>query len=71
MRCAASGCTPHVVERAPRLMSQQLDEAGGALLSRMVAELGIAVHVDVGTDVDRAEAATTEALRVAAQRRHR
>lgn len=44
------GMTPHVVERSPRLMAQQLDEAGGALLNRMVSELGIVVHVDVGTD---------------------
>ncbi|OPX08141.1 nitrite reductase large subunit NirB [Mycobacterium sp. AT1] len=44
------GMTPHVVERSPRLMAQQLDEAGGALLNRMVGELGIVVHVDVGTD---------------------
>ncbi|GAB7066815.1 nitrite reductase large subunit [Mycobacterium hodleri] len=44
------GMTPHVVERSPRLMSQQLDEAGGALLRRMVSALGIVVHVDVGTD---------------------
>jgi nitrite reductase (NADH) large subunit len=34
---------------APRLMAQQLDEAGGALLGRMIADLGIAVHVGVGT----------------------
>jgi nitrite reductase (NADH) large subunit len=45
-----SGLCAHIVERAPRLMNQQLDEAGGALLGRMVAELGIAVHTDVGTD---------------------
>ena len=44
------GLQPHVVERAPRLMCQQLDVAGGALLQRMVTELGITVHVDVGTD---------------------
>ena len=44
------GMTPHVVEMAPRLMAQQLDEAGGALLARMVGELGIAVHVGVGTE---------------------
>lgn len=44
------GMTPHVVERSPRLMAQQLDEAGGALLNRMVGELGIVVHVDVGTN---------------------
>jgi nitrite reductase (NADH) large subunit len=44
------GITPHIVERAPRLMAQQVDQAGGALLARMIAELGIAVHLDVGTD---------------------
>ena len=44
------GLQTHVVEMAPRLMAQQLDEAGGALLARMIGELGIAVHVDVGTD---------------------
>ena len=44
------GLQAHIVERSPRLMSQQIDEAGGALLSRMIAELGIAVHTDVGTD---------------------
>src|SRR3954466_10290821 len=43
------GLTPHVVEMAPRLMAQQLDEAGGALLGRMVTELGIDVHTGVGT----------------------
>jgi len=44
------GLSPHIVERAPRLMSQQLDEAGAALLNRMISSLGIAVHLDVGTD---------------------
>jgi nitrite reductase (NADH) large subunit len=43
------GLRPHVVERFPRLMSQQLDEAGGALLNRMVGALGITTHLDVGT----------------------
>ena len=38
------GLRTHVVEMAPRLMAQQLDEAGGALLGRMIGELGIAVH---------------------------
>ncbi len=46
----AFGLVAHIVERAPRLMNQQVDEAGGALLSRMITDLGIAVHVDVGTD---------------------
>jgi nitrite reductase (NADH) large subunit len=44
------GMAPHVVERFPRLMGQQLDEAGGALLNRMVSALGITTHLDVGTD---------------------
>ena len=44
------GMTPHVVERLPRLMAQQLDQAGGALLNRMIGSLGIAVHLDVGTE---------------------
>lgn len=44
------GLRPHVVEMAPRLMAQQLDEAGGALLGRMVTELGITVHTGVGTE---------------------
>ena len=43
------GLRTHVVEMAPRLMAQQLDEAGGGLLGRMIADLGIAVHVGVGT----------------------
>ena len=30
-------------------MAQQLDEAGGALLGRMISELGISVHTGVGT----------------------
>ncbi len=44
------GLSAHVVERSPRLMAQQLDEAGGTLLSRMIGELGITVHTDVGTE---------------------
>ncbi|MGH3961048.1 nitrite reductase large subunit NirB [Mycobacterium sp.] len=44
------GLQTHIVEMTPRLMAQQLDEAGGALLGRMIADLGIAVHVDVKTD---------------------
>lgn len=44
------GLQTHIVELAPRLMVQQLDEAGGALLGRMIADLGIAVHLDVKTD---------------------
>ncbi|MDT5267006.1 MAG: nitrite reductase large subunit [Mycobacterium sp.] len=44
------GLHAHIVERAPRLMNQQLDEAGAALLRRMIGGLGISVHLDVGTD---------------------
>ena len=44
------GLRTHIVERAPRLMSQQVDEAGGALLNRMITELDISVHVDTGTE---------------------
>ena len=44
------GLQTHVVEMMPRLMAQQIDEAGGALLARMVSELGIAIHVGTGTE---------------------
>ncbi|MCV7097924.1 nitrite reductase large subunit NirB [Mycobacterium kubicae] len=44
------GLQTHVVEMMPRLMAQQIDEAGGALLARMVTELGINVHVGTGTE---------------------
>jgi nitrite reductase (NADH) large subunit len=44
------GLRTHVVEMMPRLMAQQVDEAGGALLGRMIGELGIILHVGVGTE---------------------
>ncbi len=44
------GLRAHVVERAPRLLNQQLDDAGGALLNRMIGGLGIDIHLDVATD---------------------
>ncbi|WP_082959526.1 nitrite reductase large subunit NirB [Mycobacterium sp. E2462] len=44
------GLRTHVVEMMPRLMAQQIDEAGGALLARMVGDLGIEVHVGTGTE---------------------
>ncbi len=47
------GLHAHVVEMAPRLMAQQLDEAGGALLSRIIADLGITVHTGVSTEAIR------------------
>ncbi|QIX51163.1 nitrite reductase large subunit NirB [Rhodococcus sp. DMU1] len=43
------GMTPHVVEFAPRLMPLQVDEGGGALLARLVTDLGLTVHTGVGT----------------------
>ena len=46
----AFGLRTHVVEMAPHLMAAQLDEAGGALLSRMIKGLGIEVHTGVGTE---------------------
>lgn len=44
------GVQPVVVERAPRLMAQQLDQGGGAVLARLIADLGIDVRVDTGTE---------------------
>lgn len=44
------GLQTHVVEMMPRLMAQQIDEGGGALLAKMIGELGIAVHVGTGTE---------------------
>ncbi len=43
------GLSPHVVEMAPRLMPVQVDEAGGALLRRLVCDLGLHVHTGVST----------------------
>ncbi|CAJ1586296.1 nitrite reductase large subunit NirB [[Mycobacterium] wendilense] len=45
------GLDAHVVERSSRLMSQQVDEAGGALLGTMISKLGITVHTEVGTEM--------------------
>jgi nitrite reductase (NADH) large subunit len=43
------GLSPHVVEMAPRLMPVQVDEGGGALLRRLVEELGVSVHLGTST----------------------
>ncbi|GGG12316.1 putative nitrite reductase [Rhodococcoides trifolii] len=43
------GMSPHVVEFAPRLMPMQVDDGGGALLARLVTDLGVTVHTGVGT----------------------
>ncbi|GAB3505390.1 nitrite reductase large subunit NirB [Amycolatopsis cihanbeyliensis] len=44
------GLSPHVVEMAPRLMPLQVDEGGGALLRRLVAELDVTVHAGTSTE---------------------
>jgi nitrite reductase (NADH) large subunit len=41
------GLSPQVVEIAPRLMPVQVDEGGGALLKRLVTELGVSVRLGV------------------------
>ncbi|MCV7193064.1 nitrite reductase large subunit NirB [Mycolicibacterium brumae] len=43
------GLRPHVVERNPRLMPQQVDTGGGEHLARMITELGIDVTLSSGT----------------------
>ncbi|MGW6425602.1 nitrite reductase large subunit NirB [Nocardia sp. NPDC055053] len=43
------GMTPHVVEFAPRLMPAQVDDGGGAVLEKLVSDLGLNVHTGVGT----------------------
>ncbi|MBF6211066.1 nitrite reductase large subunit [Nocardia puris] len=43
------GMTPHVVEYNNRLMPAQVDEGGGAILERLVTDLGLNVHTGVGT----------------------
>ncbi|NUP25465.1 MAG: FAD-dependent oxidoreductase, partial [Nocardia sp.] len=52
------GLTPHVVEYNDRLMPAQVDEGGGAILEKLVTDLGLAVHTGVGTaGIDRDDAA--------------
>src|SRR5690242_6204016 len=57
------GLQTHVIEMMPRLMAQQIDEAGGGLLARMIGELGISVHVGTGTEsieaVDHSDGTTS------------
>jgi nitrite reductase (NADH) large subunit len=43
------GLAPHVVELAPHLMAAQVDEGGGALLGRLVTDLGVTVHCGSAT----------------------
>lgn len=62
------GLQTHVVEQSPGLMAQQLDLAGGLLLSRMITDLGITVHTDAGLEaiepVTHPDGATTLRVRV-------
>jgi nitrite reductase (NADH) large subunit len=62
------GLQTHVIEMMPRLMAQQIDEAGGALLARMITELGITVHVGTGTESiesrDHPDSSTSVRVRV-------
>ncbi|WP_024793393.1 nitrite reductase large subunit NirB [Tomitella biformata] len=43
------GLKAHVVEHNPRLLPMQVDEGGGALLKKLVTDLGLTVHTGVGT----------------------
>jgi nitrite reductase (NADH) large subunit len=43
------GLQTHVVEFAPRLMTLQVDEAGGRMLRTRIEELGVSVHTDKNT----------------------
>lgn len=46
---AQLGLETHVVEMAPRLMAVQVDDAGGAVLTRHVEGLGLGVHTGATT----------------------
>jgi nitrite reductase (NADH) large subunit len=62
------GLQTHVIEMMPRLMAQQIDEAGGALLARMITDLGIALHLGTGTEsiesVERPDGSTSMQVRL-------
>jgi nitrite reductase (NADH) large subunit len=62
------GLQTHVIEMMPRLMAQQIDEGGGALLARMITELGIAVHVGTGSEaiesVEHSDGSSSARLRL-------
>ena len=46
---AQLGLETHVVEMAPRLMAVQVDDAGGAVLTRHIEKLGLTVHTGATT----------------------
>jgi nitrite reductase (NADH) large subunit len=62
------GLQTHVVEMMPRLMAQQIDEGGGALLAGIVTDLGISVHVGTGTEsieaVERPDGSSSARVRL-------
>lgn len=43
------GLETHVVEFAPRLMPRQIDDAGSKILVQKIENLGVKVHLNVGT----------------------
>lgn len=43
------GLKTHVVEFAPRLMAVQIDDGGGAMLSKKIQDLGVSVHTSKNT----------------------
>ncbi|WP_336160817.1 nitrite reductase large subunit NirB [Amycolatopsis sp. VC5-11] len=49
------GLSPHVVEMAPRLMPLQVDDGGGGLLRRLIADLDVTVHTGTSTDAIEAD----------------
>ncbi|MGW0006909.1 nitrite reductase large subunit NirB [Nocardia grenadensis] len=58
------GLTPHVVEYNDRLMPAQVDEGGGAILEKLVTDLGLRVHTGVGTAGIERDAAADPAERL-------
>ncbi|WP_433683139.1 nitrite reductase large subunit NirB [Nocardia sp. CA-119907] len=58
------GMTPHVVEFNGRLMPAQVDEGGGAILEKLVTDLGLHVHTGVGTASIEADPAAESAERL-------
>lgn len=58
------GMTPHVVEFNARLMPAQVDEGGGAILEKLVTDLGLHVHTGVGTASIAADPAAESAERL-------
>lgn len=58
------GMTPHVVEFNKWLMPAQIDQGGGAVLEKLVTDLGLHVHTGVGTSTIEADAEASVAERL-------